>query len=75
MAELKYEKYFMKDTGFKPRPASERLFGKFEVPKLHHILGTSNLPNGRSSVLIGLKPLSFMKYLSYFNSAIFLLFS
>ena len=39
MAELKYEKYFMKDSGFKPRPASERSFGKFEVPELHHILG------------------------------------
>lgn len=42
MPKLKYEKYFMKDTGFKPQKAGDRLFGKFEVPKLHHILGINS---------------------------------
>ncbi|MGD9142465.1 MAG: hypothetical protein PVG61_01315 [Dehalococcoidia bacterium] len=41
MAELKYEKYFIKDTGFKPPKDDKRPFSKFEVPKIHHILGIS----------------------------------
>jgi hypothetical protein len=39
MAGLKYEKYFMKDAGFLPPREGERIFGKAQVPKLHHILG------------------------------------
>ena len=39
MAELKYEKYFMKDSGFIPRAEIDRAFGKVQIPKLHHILG------------------------------------
>lgn len=39
MPERKYEKYFMMDTGFTPPKDAERRFAKFEVPKLHHILG------------------------------------
>jgi hypothetical protein len=39
MAELKYEKYFMKDPGFISYKEGERPFGKVQVPKLHHIIG------------------------------------
>ena len=42
MPKLKYEKYFMKNTGFKPQKADDRPFSKFEVPKLHHILGINS---------------------------------
>lgn len=41
MSKLKYEKYFIKDTGFTAPPPGERPFGKFQVPKLHHILSIS----------------------------------
>jgi hypothetical protein len=43
MAGLKYEKYFIKDTGFKPPKAGERPFGKIQVPKLHHILSINRM--------------------------------
>jgi hypothetical protein len=42
MAELKHEKYFMKDTGFKSMKTGDHPFGKFEVPKIHHIISISN---------------------------------
>jgi hypothetical protein len=43
MAELKYEKYFMKDPGFMPPKDGKRLFdSKVKVPKLHHILGINH---------------------------------
>ncbi len=38
MADLKYEKYFIKDVGFMRPRDGERPFGKAQVPKLHHIL-------------------------------------
>jgi hypothetical protein len=34
MAELKYEKYFIKDTGFPPMRAGERPFGN-EIGRAH----------------------------------------
>jgi len=39
MAELKYEKYFIKDSGLSKVREGERPFGNNKVPQLHHILG------------------------------------
>jgi len=42
MAELKYEKYFMKSHAAPPVRATGDRFGGMDTPKLHHILGINS---------------------------------